>query len=222
MTAHREHTGLSARGAVRPMRIAMLGTRGIPATYSGFETCVEQLSIRLVERGHSVTVYCRRHHVKWPEPTYMGVRLVTLPTIATKHLDTIVHTFLSMLHVALRRYDVVYVCGVGNAPLALISRLFGKPTVVNVDGPDWQRDKWGRAAKRYLRFAERSATRLPTCIIADSRAVERYYLREYGAILGLHPLRLPDTASSPRSYIGAVWAVPARLYPLGWSIGAGE
>jgi glycosyltransferase involved in cell wall biosynthesis len=180
----------------------MLGTRGIPATYSGFETCVEQLSIRLVERGHSVTVYCRRHHVKWPETMYMGVRLVKLPTIASKHLDTIVHTFLSMLHVALRRCDVVYVCGVGNAPLAGMSRLLGKPTVVNVDGADWQRAKWGQVAKRYLRFAERSATWLPTCIIADSRVVERYYLREYGA----SSVYIPYGSQTPRRPPGATLA----------------
>src|SRR5690348_2617375 len=126
--------------AKRPLRIAMMGSRGIPASYSGFETCVEQLSVRLVERGHSVTVYCRSHHIKWPEKTYKGVRLVKLPTIASKHLDTIAHTFLSMLHGEFRRYDVVYICGVGNGPLAGIPRLAGKPTAINVDGADWERE----------------------------------------------------------------------------------
>jgi glycosyltransferase involved in cell wall biosynthesis len=165
----------------RPLRIAMLGSRGIPASYSGFETCVEQLSVRLVERGHRVTVYCRSHHIKRREKTYKGVRLVRLPTIASKHLDTIVHTFLSMLHALPRRYDVVYICGVGNAPLAFIPRLRGTATIVNVDGADWQREKWGGFAKRYLRLAERAATRLPTCIIADSHVVERYYRERYAA-----------------------------------------
>ncbi len=160
----------------------MLGSRGIPASYSGFETCVEQLSVRLVERGHQVTVYCRSHHITWPERTYRGVRLVKLPTIASKHLDTIVHTFLSMLHALPRRYDIVYVCGVGNAPLAFLPRLLGSATVANVDGADWQREKWGRFAKHYLRFAERAATRLPSRIIADSRVVERYYSQHYNAL----------------------------------------
>jgi glycosyltransferase involved in cell wall biosynthesis len=163
----------------RPLRIAMMGSRGIPASYSGFETCVEQLSVRLVERGHQVTVYCRSHHVKWPGNTYKGVRLVKLPTIPSKHFDTIVHTFLSMLHGLPRRYDVVYICGVGNAPLSFIPRLAGRPSVVNVDGADWQRDKWGGFAKRYLRMAERTATRFPSVIIADSRVVERYYLDRF-------------------------------------------
>lgn len=169
----------SGRPRTRRLRIAMMGSRGIPASYSGFETCVEQLSVRLVERGHEVTVYCRSHHIKWPERTYKGVRLVKLPTIPSKHLDTIVHTFLSMLHGQLRRYDLVYICGVGNAPLAFIPRLAGKPTVVNVDGADWQRDKWGGFARRYLRMSERAATRMPTVIVADSHVVERYYLQNF-------------------------------------------
>jgi len=163
------------------MKIAMIGSRGIPANYSGFETCVEQLSVRLVARGHQVTVYCRSHYIEWSEPTYKGVRLVYLPTIASKHLDTIVHTFLSTLHLLAGRYDVVYICGVGNSPLSWIPRLVGARTVLNVDGADWQRDKWGSFAKRYLQMAERLATMFPNVIIADSRSVERYYLQRFGA-----------------------------------------
>ncbi|HET9980909.1 MAG TPA: glycosyltransferase, partial [Ktedonobacterales bacterium] len=139
----------------------------------------EQLSVRLVERGHHVTVYCRSHHVKWPEKTYKGVRLVKLPTIASKHLDTIAHTFLSMLHGEFRRYDVVYICGVGNGPLSGLPRLAGKPTAINVDGADWERDKWGGFAKRYLQFSERMATRLASCIVSDSHVVERYYQEKF-------------------------------------------
>lgn len=165
--------------ASRPLHIAMMGSRGIPASYSGFETAVEQLSVRLVERGHHVTVYCRSHHVKWKGKTYKGVRLVKLPTIASKHLDTIVHTFLSMLHGQFRRFDVVYICGVGNGPLSGIPRLGGKPTAINVDGADWERDKWGGFAKRYLQFAERMSTKLASCIVSDSHVVERYYREKF-------------------------------------------
>lgn len=171
----------SVMKAMRPLRIAMMGSRGIPASYSGFETCVEQLSVRLVERGHQVTVYCRSHHVTWPEKTYKGVRLVKLPTIASKHLDTIAHTFLSMLHGQFRRYDVVYICGVGNGPLAGIPRLSGKPTAINVDGADWARDKWGSFARRYLQLSERMATKSASCIVADSHVVERYYQEKFNA-----------------------------------------
>src|SRR5260370_42515091 len=181
VAGHLSQSQLVRRARSRPLRIAMMGSRGIPASYSGFETAVEQLSVRLVERGHHVTVYCRSHHIKWPDRTYNGVRLVKLPTIASKHLDTIVHTFVSMLHGAFRAYDIVYICGVGNAPLAFLPRLTGKRAILNVDGADWQRAKWGGFAKRYLRFAERAATRLPSRIIADSHVVERYYAQRYRA-----------------------------------------
>jgi glycosyltransferase involved in cell wall biosynthesis len=181
---HGEHLSQAhwiQRARSRPLRVAMMGSRGIPASYSGFETAVEQLSVRLVSRGHQVTVYCRSHHIKWSEPTYKGVGLVKLPTIASKHFDTIAHTFLSMVHGAFRRYDLVYICGVGNAPLAFLPRLVGQPTVLNVDGADWQRAKWGGFARRYLRFSERAATRMPTVIVSDSRVVERYYLDHFKA-----------------------------------------
>jgi glycosyltransferase involved in cell wall biosynthesis len=178
---HYSQTQWIQRARSRPLRIAMMGSRGIPASYSGFETAVEQLSVRLVRRGHKVTVYCRAHHIKWPESTYQGVRLVKLPTIASKHFDTIAHTALSLLHGAFHPFDVVYICGVGNAPLAFLPRLMGRSTVLNVDGADWQRAKWGGFAKRYLRFSERAATHTPTVIVSDSRVVERYYLDRFKA-----------------------------------------
>src|SRR5947209_16839743 len=98
------------------MRIAILGTRGIPASYGGFETFAEHLSTRLAERGHHVTVYCRSHYVSPRELEYHGVRLKVLPTIRHKYFDTVVHTFLSALHAARTRYDVVLMCNAANAP----------------------------------------------------------------------------------------------------------
>ncbi|HEV2239228.1 MAG TPA: DUF1972 domain-containing protein [Ktedonobacterales bacterium] len=205
------------RARSRPLRVAMMGSRGIPASYSGFETAVEQLSVRLARRGHRVTVYCRSHHIKWAEPTYQGVRLVKLPTIASKHFDTIAHTFLSMLHGALRRYDIVYICGVGNAPLAFLPRLTGQPTVLNVDGADWQRAKWGGFARRYLRFAERAATRMPTVIVSDSRVVERYYLDRFQA----PSVFVPYGSDVPRVPAGATLA-QFGLTPDGYILWVGR
>ncbi len=163
------------------MHIAMIGTRGIPAAYSGFETCVEELGSRLVERGHQVTVYCRSHHIRYSEPTYRGMRLVRLPTIPNKYLDTIVHTFLSLLHALSQPYDVVLMFIVGNSPLAWIPRLRGQKVVLNVDGLDWKRQKWPRPAKAYIRWSERLATRLPHAFVTDSREVQRDYRARYGA-----------------------------------------
>ena len=171
------------------MRIAMVGTRGIPASYSGFETCVEELSARLVERGHRVTVYCRSHHITYPGATYRGAELVKLPTVRNKYLDTIVHTTLSCLHLLTDRHDMVMMFIAGNGPVAILPRLAGMPVALNVDGLDWQRDKWPGPAKRYIQFAEWLATKFPNAVVTDSRTVERYYLRRFGLPTDLHRLR---------------------------------
>ncbi|HEU5329864.1 MAG TPA: DUF1972 domain-containing protein [Thermomicrobiales bacterium] len=163
------------------MRVAIVGTRGIPASYSGFETYVEELGARLVARGHRVTVYCRRHHITYLEPWYRGMRLVKLPTVQNKYLDTIVHTALSCLHLLPRRFDLVLMCIAGNSPLAIVPRLAGKKVVLNVDGLDWQREKWSQPAKYYIQSAEYLATRLPNAVVTDSRTVARYYQRRFGA-----------------------------------------
>ena len=164
------------------MRISLLGTRGVPAAYSGFETAVENIGTRLAARGHVVTVYCRPHMVEGRYRTYRGMRLVYLPTVRSKHLDTFVHTFLSTLHMAfLARPHVAVYFIAGNSPFAGLSRLLGVPSALNVDGLDSRRAKWGGAAKRYLRWAERAAPRLASAVITDSRSVQDLYRDEYGA-----------------------------------------
>jgi glycosyltransferase involved in cell wall biosynthesis len=161
------------------MKIAILGTRGIPARYGGFETLAEQLSTRLAARGHEVTVYCRRPFAKPQDTTPPGVRRVILPTISRKHLDTPFHTFLSVIHVSFTDADVVLICNVANGPLAWIPRLFGKPTVLNVDGLDRKRKKWNLIGRASLHFCELSSAFTPTRILTDSRIMEEYYLRHY-------------------------------------------
>ncbi len=163
------------------MKIALLGTRGIPASYSGFETCVEQLGQRLVERGHHVTVYCRAHHITYPEPCYKGMRLIKLGTITNKYLDTIVHAFVSSLHALTQHYDVALYFIAGNSPATWIPRLVGTRTILNVDGLDWKREKWPALAKRYIQLAERLATKLPNAYLTDSRVVQDYYRHRFGS-----------------------------------------
>lgn len=162
------------------MNIALLGTRGIPASYSGFETCVEQIGSRLAERGHNVTVYCRSHHIKYGHPIYKGVKLVKLPTIPNKYLDTLIHTFVSTLHAITQDYDVLIYFIAGNSVVTWIPRIFGQKTILNVDGLDWKRDKWPSLAKKYIRFSEYLATRFPNISITDSMVVQRYYKDKYG------------------------------------------
>jgi glycosyltransferase involved in cell wall biosynthesis len=159
------------------MRIALVGTRGVPAEYSGFETAVEQIGSRLASRGHEVTVYCRPHMVaRQTGDTYRGMRLVYLPTVAGKHLDTPVHSLLSTLHLgAVRRPDAAFYFIAGNSPFAGLGRLLGVPTAINVDGLDSQRAKWGVWARRYLRLTERAAPSLACVAITDSRSVQDLY-----------------------------------------------
>jgi glycosyltransferase involved in cell wall biosynthesis len=164
------------------MKIALLGTRGLPAAYSGFETLVEAVGQRLAARGHDVTVYCRPHMVVGRYAAYKGMRLVYLPTITNKYLDTIVHTLVCTLHMAVRRRpDVAVYFIAGNGPMAALSRLLGIPSIINVDGLDSRRAKWNHYARLYLRWAERNAPRFANATITDSRSVQILYRDEYGA-----------------------------------------
>lgn len=162
------------------MNIAILGTRGIPARYGGFETLAEQLAIRLAERGHAVTVYCRRPFTRPDDPLRPGVKRVILPTISRKHFDTIFNTFLSVLHVGFSDADAVLLCNVGNSPLAWIPRVFGKPTALHVDGLDRKRKKWGWFARQYLLLCEFLSAYTPTRLLTDAVAIRDYYLKRYG------------------------------------------
>jgi glycosyltransferase involved in cell wall biosynthesis len=155
-----------------------IGTRGVPASYSGFETCVEQVGKRMVQRGHHVTVFCRSGHFQKHQPTYLGMRLRYLPAVRQKHLETLTHTALSVLRLP---SDAAIVCmGVGNAPIVRALELAGHRTVFNVDGADWQREKWGAFARWYLRTCEGMAARSSSVVIADAEAVGRYYKDVYG------------------------------------------
>jgi len=159
------------------MRIAILGTRGIPANYGGFETFAEELSTRLAARGHWVTVYCRERP---GNPIYRGVHLQYLATIRHKYLDTIVHTFLSTLHLLAHRVDLALYCNGANAIFTVIPRLFRMPAALNVDGLERKRKKWNRAAKAWYRVSEWLATFLPSEVVTDARSIQDYYRQRYG------------------------------------------
>lgn len=161
------------------MRIAILGTRGIPASYGGFETFAEHLATRLVARGHEVTVYCRAHYVSPRQLEYHGVKLKVLPTIRHKYFDTVVHTFLSAIHGVSGRYDAALICNCANAPFSLILRLTGTPVAINVDGLEHKRKKWGLLGRRYYRFAEYLSTLLPNEMVTDAQVIQDYYLARH-------------------------------------------
>jgi glycosyltransferase involved in cell wall biosynthesis len=163
------------------MRIAMIGIKAIPARFGGFETAVDELSRGLVKLGHSVRVYNRSGMSTLSSASYEGVELVTLPTLPSKNLSTIVHAFLCTLHVLLHRVEVVHYFTTGVTLFAPLPRLFGMTVVCSVDGTDWQRAKWSRPARWYLRFSERLAVLCCHGLISDSREVMGYYRQKYGA-----------------------------------------
>ena len=157
------------------MRIAILGTRGIPAAYGGFETFAEELSRRLVERGHRVTVYCRE---KSPSPC-LGVDLAYLPTIRHKYFDTIAHTFLSTIHLLGHRQDVALYCNAANAIFTWMPRVLSIPVALNVDGLERKRKKWNAAARTWYLISEWLATFCPTAVVSDARNIAEYYQARY-------------------------------------------
>lgn len=161
------------------MRIAILGTRGIPANYGGFETFAEQLSTRLVERGHEVTVYCRSHHVPKEMAEYRGVCLKVLPTMKHKYLDTVVHTFLSVIHAVCQRFDVVLICNAANAIFIPKLTWTGTPVAINVDGLERKRKKWNWLGRLYYSLGERASVWFATEVITDAKAIQDYYKAEY-------------------------------------------
>jgi glycosyltransferase involved in cell wall biosynthesis len=164
---------------VTPLRIAILGTRGVPGSYGGFETFAEELGARLVERGHDLTVYCRNGNSPTRPETHRGMRLVHLPAIRLKSAETLSHTLVSALHAATRRFDIVYVCNSANAPICWIPWLRRQRVVLNVDGLEWRRAKWGRLARRYYRWAAKLAAHMPIEVVTDAAVIHDYYLRAW-------------------------------------------
>jgi glycosyltransferase involved in cell wall biosynthesis len=160
-----------------PLRVAFIGGRGVVGKYSGVESCYEQTGARMAAKGHEITVYCRNYFTpKIAE--YKRMRIVRLPTIRTKHLDTLVHTLLSTAHACFTGCDIVHYQTLGPSLFSLFPRLIGKRTLVTVQGLDWQRKKWSWIARLALKLSEYAAARLPNQTIVVSRALEeRFRLR---------------------------------------------
>ena len=156
-----------------------MGIRGIPANYGGFETFAEYLSVGLVKQGHDVTVYGRSNNIKYQDKYYQGVRLVILPTINHKYLDTVAHTFLCAVDAMKERYDAVLICNSANAIFSWIPRLVSTPVALNVDGLEWKRSKWNMLGQWFYKISEWLSTFLPNEVVTDSRDIESYYLKKF-------------------------------------------
>ncbi|WP_460842397.1 DUF1972 domain-containing protein [Nocardioides marmoraquaticus] len=156
----------------------MLGTRGVPAAYGGFETAVEEIGRRLVERGHTVVVYSRDERGL---QEHLGMHRVWLPSLRRKQLETLSHSALSVLHASARNApDVAFVFNAANSPFLPVLRARRVPTALHMDGLEWQRAKWGRAGRSYYRWAEQHGVRWADRLIADAPGIADYYTDEFG------------------------------------------
>jgi glycosyltransferase involved in cell wall biosynthesis len=217
---HSRQASASSLGPAGPrsLRVAMIGTRGVPARYGGFETAVEEIGRRLVARGHAVTVFCRGGETR--ASFYDGMRLVHIPVLRLKVGETLSRTALSVAHAAARHADVAIVFNAANAPLLPVLRAANVPVALNVDGLEWKRAKWSGAGRRYYLACEKIAVRLASELIADAPGIQDYYLAAHGAATRMIPYganvvtepalgRLEEVGLRPYAY----HLVVARLEP---------
>jgi glycosyltransferase involved in cell wall biosynthesis len=163
------------------LKIAILGSRGYPYVYSGYETFVKEVAERLVKQGVAVTVYCHKNLFKTRPEKVNDIELVYIPTIQKKTLAQFIHTIQSMFHACLRNYDIILVVNSANGPFGLISKIFRKKTAINVDGLEWLRPKWKGLGAKYFHFASKLSTILYDAVITDSFEMEKIYKKEFNA-----------------------------------------
>lgn len=163
------------------MKIAIIGSRGYPYVYSGYETFVSELSSRLVKKGHSITVYCHKGLFKEHPSVVNGVHLMYLPAIETKSISQLSHSLLSTLHSVFRSYDVLLYVNSANGPFGLITTIARKRTAINVDGLEWLRPKWKGLGAKYFYFSSWLSTKLFDVVIADSDRMADIYRKEFNS-----------------------------------------
>jgi len=158
------------------MKIAMLGLKGVPYP-AGIENFTEQVGWRLVERGHQVTIYTRPYVSV--DTRYRGMTIKKLPSINSKHLDALTHTFLSSINAALNKFDIAHFHALGPSVLAPITTIRGIKTIAHVHGLDYQRKKWGKPAQILLRGAEYASIYFPHRTLVVSRWLKNYFGQRY-------------------------------------------
>lgn len=168
------------------MKIAMLGHKRIPSREGGVEIVVEELSTRLVQKGHTVDVYNRKgnnvsdKNIKTKKiKEYKGVNIKTVFTINKKGLDALIYSFFASIRVLFGKYDCIHYHAEGSCAMLWIPHLFGKRTVVTIHGLDWQRSKWGGFATKYIKFGEKMAAKYADEIIVLSKGVQEYFKKTY-------------------------------------------
>jgi glycosyltransferase involved in cell wall biosynthesis len=196
------------------LKIAFIGLKGLPSTWTGIEFHVDRLGRGLVERGHDVTAYTRTYYTPPGLKEHEGIRLLTLPTIHSKHLDASVHSFLASCHAAVRRYDIIHYHGIGPGFFGMIPRLLGRRVVCTVHRLDWQADKWRWPAQQLLRLGEFVAVRAAHRTIAVSGALQTHLLARHGREAVFIPNGLDPLPFRSASLISERYGLAGRDYVL--------
>jgi glycosyltransferase involved in cell wall biosynthesis len=195
------------------MKIAIIGSRGYPYVYSGYETFVKELSERLSTKDVRVHVYCHKNLFKAYPRVVKGINLHYIPTIETKALSQLVHSFLSFCHAMFCHYDVILVVNAANGPLGIIPRLFGKKTIINVDGLEWLRPKWKGLGAKYFYFAAKISTKLYDLVVTDADEMRNVYLREFNSDSTVIAYGAPASFKTDESILNK-WNLVAREFYL--------
>lgn len=205
-----------------PLRIALLGSRGIPASYGGYETLLEELAARLaVDPEFEITVYGRRHEVRRglverglaaDAVVYRGARLVVLPTLRTRHLDTPVHTLLSALHALRQDFDAVLVVNHANALFVPLLKTSGVPVALHADGLEQQRGKWGLLGRTVYELSERLACFVADRLVTDAAVIRDHYREHYGVDSRLLLYGIADGAPAGRAVLDRLGLEPRQYF----------
>ncbi len=179
------------------MKIAILGTRGVPPSYGGFETFAAELSTRLVQRGHDVSVYCREVKCDWgqtpPTLNWHGVHRIVIPAIRHKYFETVSHSFLSALDALRRDFDAILVCNAANAFVLPLLRAARIPVAINVDGIERKRRKWNVFGRAVYAIGEAFSAGFANQVIADADVIADYYRANYA----FEPVVIPYGSEFP-------------------------
>ena len=194
------------------MKVAIIGTRGYPYVYGGFETFAKELSERLVKNGVEVHIYCQKNLFDKQPRVVNGINLHYIPTINTKSLNQIIHSFLSIVHATFSPVDIILVVNLAAGPMGWIPKLTGKKTMINVDGLEWMRPKWKGLGAAYFRFAAKIATKLYDLVITDADAMRDVYLEEFKKDSLVIAYGAPDYKKSDVSHLKRFEIIPNEYY----------
>jgi len=197
-----------------PLHIALLGTRGVPPRYGGFETFVSELGMRLVSRGHRVTVYCAVQNEDGVAELWQGIHRIEIGAIRHKYLETVSRTFLSSVDALRRSVDVALVCNAANAFVLPIFRAARVPVAINVDGIERKRKKWNALGRATYLAGEAFSAGFADQIVADADVIAHYYRDRFVARALVIPYGSEFPAGEVDSDVLARLGVASREYLL--------